>query len=302
MKLKLVFISLFYISLFGASPKCLYLESPGYIGGAGMFHNFNIVLGCLELYDKNPHLSFQIDFKDQGLYYNPAHGPNWWSYYFETTFYAAKQRLSKRSAIKVLKDNEKAELGNTLHFFSSKEQAASLIKKYIQVKQDILQEVDHFAQKHFSSTQVLGVHYRGSDKWLEAEYVSYQRAIDTIKHYFTNDMILFVATDELGFLEAMQETFGSKVIFTSSQRRGDHQALHYFTDNGYLQGKEALIDCLLLSKCHTLIRTNSNLSAVSAFFNPHLNIVNLNTLNPDLYKSLCQKGKLNELNLFTLSH
>ena len=72
MKIKLVLMCCFFMCLWGSSPKCLYLESPGYIGGAGMFHNFNIVLGCLELYDKNPHLSFQIDFKDQGLYYNPA--------------------------------------------------------------------------------------------------------------------------------------------------------------------------------------------------------------------------------------
>jgi hypothetical protein len=45
----------------------------------------------------------------------------------------------------VLKDTEKAELGNSMHFFSTREQAACLIKKYIKVKQDILQEVETFA-------------------------------------------------------------------------------------------------------------------------------------------------------------
>lgn len=300
MQIKLFFL-LSCLSLWGASPKCLYLESPGYIGGAGMFHNFNIVLGCLELYDLHPYLSLEINFKDKGLYYNSSYGPNWWSYYFENSFYPPREHCYKRAAIKILKDHEKAELGNNMHFYAPREKAGKLIDKYIRVKQDILGEVEDFATRYFRASCMIGVHYRGSDKWLEANDVSYALAIEAIKHEIAkyDDSKIFVATDESDFLEAMQEAFGDKVLYTASQRRYDHLPLHYFTSDGYLQGKEALIDCLLLSKCQVLIRTNSNLSAVSAFFNPYLKIINLNTLRSPLYQGVCQKGSLNELNLFT---
>ena len=302
MKLKFALACFSCISLFGASPKCLYLESPGYIGGAGMFHNFNIVLGCLELYDKNQQLSFEINFKDQGLYYNQACGLNWWSYYFEQSSYPARQLSYKRSAIKCLKDEEKAELGNGIYFYGIRQHIAELINKYIRVKKPILDEVDAFIKRYFQKATIIGVHYRGSDKWLESNYISYAAAIEVIKqHVQESEVKLFVATDELGFLEAMQETFGDKVIYTASQRSGEHKPLHYTCSDGYLQGKEALVDCLLLSKCHLLIRTNSNLSAVSAFFNPHVKIVNLNTISSKFYKGLSQKGTLNELNQVTFS-
>ena len=302
MKIKLLFVCFYCISLWSVSPKCLYLESPGYIQGAGMFHNFNIVLACLELYDQNPHLALEINFKDQGLYYNPSQGLNWWSYYFENSYFPTREHSYKRAAIKLLKDEEKAELGNSMHFYSSREKAFDLIHKYIHVKQEILDEVEAFAKRYFDASHIVGVHYRGSDKWLEADYVSYASVLEVVKQQMVlePDSKVFVATDELGFLEAMQEAFGDKIVYTKSQKSPNNQPLHYSTQDGYLQGKEALIDCLLLSKCQILIRTNSNLSAVSAFFNPHLKIINLNTMSHKLYQGVSRKGILNELNLTTL--
>ena len=296
--LKLILSAFFFSSfLMSATPKCLYLESPGYIRGAGMFHNFNIVLGCLAIYDANPYLSLQIDFKDQGLYYNAKYGNNWWSYYFEKTYYPARISSVKRAAIKVLKDEEKAELGNSMHFYGQKEKAHELIVKYLRVKPEILQKVHKFSLQYLQAPFVIGVHYRGSDKWLESNFVSYTQMIDRVVECIHDhpDAVVFVSTDEQGFLDAIQQVLPNQVVFTQSARSQDNKPLHYNTEDGYIQGKEALIDCLLLSKSDLLIRTNSNLSAVSAFFNPKMKVINVNTLGPDLFQGISQKGTLNSL-------
>lgn len=299
MKRILILVCVFRCLILDAlTPKCIHLESPDYIGGAGMFHNFNIVLGCLELLDNNPSLALKVDFKEKGLYYEPALGPNWWSYYFETSYFPAREKVLKRPVVKTLKDPEKAELGNAMHFYGSKDLAHLLITKYLRVKQEIIAEVEAFSQTHFIGKQLIGVHFRGSDKWLESNPVSYEQATFAVKQVVEamEDYVIFVATDEQGFLDAMVQVFGSKVVFTASERSASQQPLHYFTTSPYKQGKEALIDCLLLAKSSTLIRTNSNLSAVSAFFNPTMQVINLNTVNPRLYEGISKKGKLNPLN------
>ena len=49
----------------------------------------------------------------------------------------------------------------------------------------------------------------------------------------------------------------------------------YEGDN-YLKGKDALINCLLLSRCDIVIRTTSFLSAWAYIFNPKLELILLN--------------------------
>ena len=59
----------------------------------------------------------------------------------------------------------------------------------------------------------------------------------------------------------------------------NNNPVHYFNPKNvspYKLGKEAVIDCLLLSKCNHLIRTSSCLSLVSEYFNPQLTDTLLN--------------------------
>ena len=62
-------------------------------------------------------------------------------------------------------------------------------------------------------------------------------------------------------------------------RSVDGGAIHSRPEMGdnYIKGKEALINCLLLSRCNVLIRTASFLSAWSSFFNPKFPVIMLNT-------------------------
>lgn len=298
--LKFFFLLLLCLSTLVAKiPRHLYVESPSYIGGAGMFHNFNIVLGCLDLYDSNDHIALTIDFKDKGLYYDSVYGPNWWSYYFERTFYPQKIQKNKKALIKFLHDEEKAEIGNAAHFYMTRERANALITRYIQVRKEILQEVEDFYTLFLKGVFVIGIHYRSTDKWLEAVKVSYQEVIAAAEKALTlhQEAKIFVATDEVTFLMKMQERYGDRVYYTKAQRLDEHP-IHYASNCNFLKGREAIIDCLLLAKSDILIRTNSNLSAVSAYFNPKMPIVNLNTVNSFLYQGLKSKGEPNELNRF----
>jgi hypothetical protein len=52
--------------------------------------------------------------------------------------------------------------------------------------------------------------------------------------------------------------------------------VHIALGNGYDKGEDALINALLLSKCATVIRTTSFLSAWASIFNPTLRVVLLN--------------------------
>ena len=78
------------------------------------------------------------------------------------------------------------------------------------------------------------------------------------------------------FLGYMQSTFPGRVTSYSTLRSSNNQPIDYSSSfSPYLRGEEALIDCLLLSKGRILIRTSSNLSLWSTYFNPSLPVVEL---------------------------
>lgn len=297
---KMMYVVFLVLSQLGyAKTGChLWLDSPAYVGGAGFFHNFNIVLGCLDLYDRNDNLLLTIDFDTSGLYYEASHGTNWWSYYFEDTHYPLIKKQVKKPVLKRFNDGEKGELGNTIHYSMSRLRAHDLIEKYIHVKKEILEEVEAFYHKQLEGAFVIGVHYRGTDKWTEAQVVSYEAVLAKIDELLVEhpEAKIFVATDEPVFLEKISLYYGEKVCHINAQKIAGYP-VHYYSSECFLKGREALMDCLLLAKSDILVRTNSNLSSVSAFFNPRMQVINLNRMYEDRYKSTLKKMELSELHL-----
>lgn len=215
--MRILFLFFIFLSAAGFSKtaKHLYLTSPGYIGGAGLFHNLNIVLGCLHLLDSHKELSLTIDFGSEGLYFDPNHGDNWWSYYFEKSFFPSKHLSKLKPQIKLLSDLEKAELGNGAHFYMDRVRAHQLLCSYIEIKKEILEEVEKFFSDKLMGSYVIGVHYRGSDKWLESNYVSPLELVDQIRKRLLlhPEAKIFFATDEAFVLRSVQEEFKEKVFF-----------------------------------------------------------------------------------------
>lgn len=243
----------------------------------GMFAFANQILGQLYIYESKKPVEIDgllVNCGTFGLYYDADYGPNWWNYYFEPLCLGNVERadetpLSKEHYFQAFK--KRREL--------TRVQAAELVKKYIHVKELIHAKVQLFATRYFKGLFTIGIHYRGTDKQLEAPRVCYKQVFDLIEEHLPSDREwqLFVATDESCFLEAIQNQFPGRVIFCDAERSKGDIGVHFLKGGGYKKGEEALIDALLLSKCDILIRTSSNLSLWSTYFNPHLQTVLLNS-------------------------
>jgi hypothetical protein len=134
---------------------------------------------------------------------------------------------------------------------------------------------------------VLGVHFRGTDKGSEAPPVSPDQCRHAISRYLKDHPevdCIFVASDESQFIRYMQDEFPSiPVCFCDDQRSDGKLAVHNpaFGGDNYKKGREALVNCMLLSRCSALIRTASTLSGWASVFNPQLPVFLLNQPYPE---------------------
>jgi len=160
--------------------------------------------------------------------------------------------------------------------------ASVLINKYLVVKQDILSEVEDFCSKNFVNRKVLGVHYRGTDKGEESPVLPYDTVERNIEHYLElrpDTERVFIASDDVNFIENIEKSgVGRLIVYRNdSFRARDGNSIHKLaaTDK-YEITRDAIVNCLLLSRCDALLKTASILSGWSKLFNPRLPVVMLN--------------------------
>lgn len=245
----------------------------------GMFATIQCMLGMLHEYDGKNYGGMQIDFADAGCYYTEDKGANWWEYYFEPV----KEGSAAGRQIRTFQEMEYANpcwVGENILFRS---EANQLIQKHMKIRPEIQQEVDAFAEKHFQDARVISVHYRGTDKISEAPRVEYKKAIDAVRTYIQEKKLekfkIFVASDELAFIDEISAAFPDSVVTTNAKRSTNNQPLHLRQGDqtqAYERGKEALVDAALLAKGEAIVRTNSNLSLFSTYLNPTMHEILLN--------------------------
>ena len=164
------------------------------------------------------------------------------------------------------------------------EMAYKLVNHYIDVLPSILEVVKSYALEYMNTTKILGLHYRGTDKVGEAEIIEYQRVHDNIQLYIKKYGIpdkLFVATDTQDFLSyILSAELPFPVVYRVTDIRSlNNKAVHFGIDTfekAILINEEALVNCLLLSKCSFLLKSSSFLSDWSKLFNPKLGVTVLN--------------------------
>jgi hypothetical protein len=161
--------------------------------------------------------------------------------------------------------------------------ANQLFNENVQLKSEMQDYIDDFVNRYFYRRQILGLHYRGTDKGSEAPPVSWDFCLQTIVNFLDSNRqidALFVSSDEQPFIEFIERKLKRiEVLYhDDKQRSSDGKPVHAYRkgDDNYTKGKEALVNCLLLSRCNALIRTASFLSAWSSIFNPRLPVVLLN--------------------------
>ena len=167
--------------------------------------------------------------------------------------------------------------------------AARLVEKYLVVKPGVLAEVETFAREKFSP-RTLGVHLRGTDM-RHPKYHRHQPTplLSSYRKAFRREAArggytrVFCASDDQRMLGAFLESVrgaGLEAVTYASRRSGSHVPLH--ADAGeagskLALAKEALVECLLLSRCAYLIKSHSNVSNFSVFFRPSLPFFDLHS-------------------------
>lgn len=237
---------------------------------SGLFTEFLAAIGALAQHEQWPSLyaGLRIDYGDQGLYYDRSVGLNWWEYYFEPIDIG-----SSELAVVTTIDPHQHDLLTYRAAAMPRATAHGLISRYVRLRPHIHDTLDDYAAAHFQCAFVIGVHYRGTDKHEEAPAVSYEDVSAAIRNVASgageDRYLVFVATDEQAFLDYMMERFPGRLLYRPIFRSTDGRPIDVTNDDANCKkGADAVIDCLLLSRTHRLIRTASNLSLCSAFFNP----------------------------------
>lgn len=254
----------------------------------GFFANLNL---CVELlyYCDGHGLSPHIAFTSPN--YRDRHGsPSWFDDFFEHRLLdaGAAARVA-RGEVPVCTVRNGRDFGFSPAFRRQYCQqvtvagAHALVTRYIGIRAAITEQVDRFAAQHFGGGPVLAVHFRGTDKRVEAPRVAWDFCRATVANYLDahpQTQRLFVASDEQAFVDHMAQAFPDLAVCHRDDRfraRGD-QAVHMDLAGGdnRAKGEDALVNCLLMARCSALIKSSSLLSAWAAIYNPALPVVLLN--------------------------
>lgn len=157
--------------------------------------------------------------------------------------------------------------------------AAALVSKHFCLSPELKKRVDSLEAQHFEGKRVLGVHYRGTDKRLEAARCPYADFITQVLRHLEqmDSRSVFLATDEGPFSEALRVALPSDVelIVLDHSRSENESPLHQQTalkGEEYRLATEALIDAWMLSRCERLVKTPSMLSGWAKVFRPDLDV------------------------------
>lgn len=122
-------------------------------------------------------------------------------------------------------------------------------------------------------SHALGLHYRGTDKNRDSKQtnpVAYDDFLTLINDFINNHEdidTIFVASDEYPIKQAIKQNYRDKRIIETGEA-SFWRSLE--KRNTYAKGDQAVLDCLLLSKCKYLIKNQSALSGFAKVFNPKI--------------------------------
>jgi hypothetical protein len=245
----------------------------------GFFAQLTWCLGLMEYCDRRglvPDIHLTGD-----VYLDRTKGHNWLEYYFDVFKPLPADELTR--LVRYTTDMSRS--GPPFLTMMSLDEGARVASKYLRPKAHIEKIVDDFWRALDVNGPIVGVHFRGTDKVSEAPRVSWDHCLNILRAYLQNNQSIegvFVASDEQSFIDYMKGSGLSIPVHSRDDHYrsadGDDQPIFRkrIGEGGYEKGEDALVNALLLSRCVTLIRTSSFLSAWASIFNPKLNVVLLN--------------------------
>ena len=137
----------------------------------------------------------------------------------------------------------------------------------------------------FDGTKTLGLHYRGTDKntdLSQANPMTHEEVFLIVEDFLSNNTHIeniYCCSDEQQFIDKMIVRFAKYNIIHFTQIRSMEGMKAFFREGQYvdkiLQDEmtiAALVDMIALSKCDSVLKTSSALSAFSKIINPRLNL------------------------------
>jgi len=127
---------------------------------------------------------------------------------------------------------------------------------------------------------VLGVHMRGTDKYIGAGKIGPEQYFPLIDAYLAanegagkGSVKIYLATDDSGYEAALLAKYGDRV----SQQVGVERAsgndavwMAHSAEGSHRRGLNVLLDTLMLAKCDYLLKSNSAVSEFALYFNANL--------------------------------
>lgn len=185
--------------------------------------------------------------------------------------------------------------------------------KYLKFNKNIAIKTNEFS-KQIDGKKTLGLHFRGTDKnkvkWVE--HVSIEEFCEIIKYHLSKHSYdtIFVSTDDNKFIFKIVELFGSEyeILYYDDMKNQDNSNSIHLNRLDIMQNKiknlknynnseiladlelnikteteinkllleNVIINSFILSKCTTVLKTHSQVSAYSKIFNPELEIYRVN--------------------------
>jgi hypothetical protein len=245
---------------------------------SGFFAVMQSILFILQYCDEN-NLYPDIVAKG-GIYGEESRTIDWFGRLFDSVHRPPREiadRLAKRSDIRTSRIKGVEDLGfrSKYEMQLSLAAAAALFKKYFRPAPAVIADVDSLCELLAVSAATLAVHYRGTDKVHEIGAVPWpmmRDAVEKVSNMNPGLTRILLASDDRGFIEFFQNS-SLKIPVTVAPAvympKGA-TPIHFSGHPGLEIGREALVTCLLLSRCGFLVKTSSYLSAWSKIINPSL--------------------------------
>lgn len=135
---------------------------------------------------------------------------------------------------------------------------AAAMWRYLKIKDSVLEDL-----AHYSTERMLAIHYRGSDKFLEATRVARERVLASVDEELAAGAFnhVFVASDEPDFIDQVLQRYAGLAFALPQLAVAEAGRPAHFADApGEVKALEALQTMVMLSRAQVCVRTPSSLS------------------------------------------
>jgi hypothetical protein len=223
-----------------------------------------------------------------GIYGDHEGKIDWFAAYFERVQPSADATPARKLKTSTVRDLVQLGFRRRYECRLELKSASALFLSHYRPATHVAEEVAAICKRLDISRSTLGVHYRGTDKKLEAVPVSWTEFCELVQATLDENPGLtdiFVSSDEPAFIEFFTAwRFGKPIKVAPAKLLANGGVpVHFSGYPGLEIGREALLSSLLLSKCGYLVKTPSYLSAWSKIFEPSLPVKLASPPRPDAF-------------------